>query len=407
MDREKEAWEELQRSRVSPTARWVLALGFLLLTGAVLVLDLAKPYGPRDAVRAFTERSRSLPPEPVGPWRILASWNEEVLADIDAFEEQIAGESVLRGTVPAYQWLFLRVFHTSGAGRVLVGRDDWFFLKEALETTLGWTAEENRRLADRAVRDLAAVLEARGAELLLVPVPGKAGIQPDRFSRRFARGEILPPGSDRDSLYRGWEKLPGVKVVRVGEILEARTRDGRDSFLYRDTHWTPEAMRAAVDAIVRAIRSGRDGESPVPVETGRVSGTGDLLRMIDLPQDPYPEQEVTVSRPVESHPRESGGRPARVIFLGDSFAAVYSDDALGWGAGAGLQDWLPAAMGEPVRFFLNYGDPILGPRRRLARLLAQDQFPEGEKPVVIWQFAERFLNHGDWAEVPFATGIQR
>ena len=403
MDREQEAWEELQRSRVSPNARWVLALGFLLVIGAVFVLDLAEPYGPRDAVRVFAERNRPAPGGTDGPRRMLASWNEEALADIDAFEGQIADESVLRVTVPAYQWLFLRVFHTSGTGRVLVGRDDWFFLKEALETTLGWAAEENRRRADRAVRDLAAALEARGAELLLVPVPGKARVQPDRFSRRIDRGEVLPPGSGPDSLYRAWEKLPNVDVVRVGDLLESRTREGRDSFLRRDTHWTPGAMRAAVDAIVRAINRGGNEGTPVPTGTRMVSGEGDLLRMIDLPGDPYPEQEVAVALPTDVDPAEAGERRARVIFLGDSFAAVYSDGALGWGTGAGLREWLPAALREPVRFFLNYGDPILAPRRSLARLFARGEFPVEGRVVVVWQFAERFLDHGDWAEVSFTS----
>lgn len=403
MDREQEAWEELQRSRVSPAARWALALGFLLVIGTVFVLDLAEPYGPRDAARAFAERSRPAPDEADGPWRMLAAWNEEALADIDAFEGQITDESVLRVTVPAYQWLFLRVFHTSGTGRVLVGRDDWFFLKEALETTLGWEAAENRRRADRAVRDLAAALEARGAELLIVPVPGKAGIRPDRFSRRFGRGEILPPGSGLDSLYRDWEALPGVGVVRAGDVLERRARGGLDSFLRRDTHWTPGAMRAVAEAIVRAIDPGGNGATAVPSETRTVAGKGDLLRMIDLPGDPYPEQAAAVARPEEAAVPGADEGPARVIFLGDSFAAVYSDEALGWGSGAGLREWLPALLREPVRFFLNYGDPVAAPRRSLARLLARGEFPEGGRVVVVWQFAERFLDDGDWAEVSFPS----
>ncbi len=401
MDREQEAWEELRRSRVSPAARWALALGFPLVIGVVFLLDLAEPHGPRDAARAFAERNRPPAAGTAGPWRMLAAWNEEALADIDAFEGQIADESVLRAAVPAYQWIFLRAFHTSGTGRVLVGRDDWFFLKEALETTLGWAAEANRRRADRAVRDLAAALEARGAELLLVPVPGKARVQPDRFSRRFDRGEVLPAGAGADSLYGGWEGLPNVGVVRIADLLESRTREGGDSFLRRDTHWTPGAMRAAVDAIVRAIGPEGGAGTPVPGGTRMVAGEGDLLRMIDLPGDPYPEQEVAVARPADADPAEADERPARVIFLGDSFAAVYSDEALGWGTGAGLREWLPAMLREPVRFFLNYGDPVLGPRRRLARLLAGGEFPEGGRVVVVWQFAERFLDHGDWAEVSF------
>ena len=404
MDREKQAWEELERSSVTRPARWVLGAVFLLVVAVVFVAVVGKPYGPRDAVRAFWFRDR--PAEPAdGAWASVRAWNEEALADIARFESQIEDESLLRATLPGWQWFYAEVLGASGTGRVLFGRDDWLFLRDNVELALGRADAGNRTAADRAVRELAAVLSARGARLLLVPVPPKPGIHPSRFSSRFGPRAVLPVDPGRASLYRSWESIPGVSVAPVRAILAGRAREGGDAFLARDTHWTPEAMEEVAAAIAAGARAA-GGTDASPAEfsaegTRTVRGEGDLVRMLELPGAPeFPRQAVEVPR--FAPPEGAGGKgragtgPPDLFLLGDSFADVFSDEDLGWGAGSGLVDVLSQGYGLETKAFVNHGDPVLGPRQRLRRALASsDPVP----PVVVWQFAERFLDEGDWRPV--------
>jgi len=388
MDREEEAWKELDQSRLKRGVRWVLIVPFLVMVIGVFVADLWNPYGPRDALRVFSERSRPLQPEANFLERGWA-WNRENLADIESFENQTAEESLLRETVSSYQWFFVEVLKTSGTGRVMIGRDHWYFLKEALETSMGLGADESLAEADAAVRRLAGVLRARGIELVLVPVPGKPDLLPSKFSRRFEDGESLPPEPKRERVYQNWAALPGVTVIPVRRIL---SETGGEIFLERDTHWTPAAMMDVAQEI--AIASGRVARDEKERSVARMTtGSGDLVEMMQLPDGTVPRQSIeTFSAPA----REKEAANAEIFFLGDSFAAIYSDSVLGWGEGAGLMDWLPVLAGENIDFRLNYGDPVEGPGGQLQRLLRSEE--ESLMPrVVVWQFAERFLDESDWS----------
>lgn len=379
---------------MEPAAKWLLFGVFLVVIGGVFLADLLQPYGPRDAVRVFGERSRPLQTNP-GVMESIMAWNRENLADIEALEAQVEDESILRVTIPYYQWFFVRVLGTSGTGRVLIGRDDWYFLKEGLEASLGWGDRENLRHADGAVRRLAGMLSEHGVRLIMVPVPGKADAMPGKFSSRFEAGKVLGPDRRREQVYRNWDALPGVSVIPTAEIFAESIGGGGVPFLIRDTHWTPDAMHAVAMRIAAVLQ---DGESIDWVPGGDpqlVTGEGDLVEMMRLPERITPPQTVEVER--FSADRIPGGE-AEVVFLGDSFAAIFSDENLGWGTGAGLRDLLPVLIGEPVDFRLNYGDPVSGPGRQLQRLLnAAEQ--EGRPRVIVWQFAERFLDQGTWDEL--------
>ncbi|MGE9290260.1 MAG: alginate O-acetyltransferase AlgX-related protein [Puniceicoccales bacterium] len=388
MDREKEAWEELERSSVNCGSRWLLGGVFLLSIFSVFAIDLWHPYGVRDAVRNFAERSRPLETGTSGMTKVQA-WNQEVIADIESFEEQIEDESFLSKTIPFYQWFMVRILGTSGTGRVLVGRDNWYFLKESLETGLGWPGEGSLREADGAIRRLAGELSQRGIRLILVPIPGKVEMFPGKFSSRFSPGEVLPPSELRERYFRNWASLPGVEVVSSRELLEGENQRGRPTFLERDTHWTPAGMEVVAVELASLIRGPLLRPS---TETQWVSGFGDLVEMMRLPASVTAEEEVAVERVPGSF---SGDLPPEIIFLGDSFAAVYSDAVLGWGENAGLEDLLPMLVGQPVDFRLNYGDPVSGPGRQLERILHTRE-SESMPRVVVWEFAERFLDEGDW-----------
>ena len=96
------------------------------------------------------------------------------------------------------------------------------------------------------------------------------------------------------------------------------------------------------------------------------------------------------------------GRPwkadpaAELLLLGDSFTNIYSDPALGWGAGAGLAEQLGYFLQRPVdRIALNAGGSHAS-REALARSLASGDDRLAGKKIVVYQFAVRELAQGDW-----------
>lgn len=373
---------------MSKGARWFLAISFLLLVAAVFLVDLWKPYGPRDAVRTFAVRDRGIAEEPPGLFETVTNWNDEAIADIGRFESQIEEESVLRTTVPVWQWFQARVLDSSGTARVLFGRDDWLFLRENVELSLGRLDSRSLRAADEAVRELAAILEERGTRLILVPIPPKPEIHPYRFSGRFRAGEWVEPDPLRKELFERWTELPNVEVLPVREILVERAVRGEPAFLERDTHWNPDSMEEVAGAI--AVSVGKAEAEGIPAGES-VSGQGDLVRMLDMGDSaPFTDQQVRI------HPwggEQSSNGELDLVLLGDSFAAVFSDPVLGWGENAGLVDQLRNRYGIVVKDFVNHGDPVRSPRQSLKRYLKDG----GELPeVVVWQFAERFLSEGDW-----------
>mgnify|MGYP000220314150 CR=1 FL=1 len=389
MDRERQAWRELDRSSMSRGSKWLLMGVFVGVVGCVFAVDLWKPYGPRDAVRTFVVRDRGIPEERLNLLARIGDWNEETIADIGRFEAQIEEESVLRATVPFWQWLQARVLNSSGTARVLFGRDDWLFLRENVEIALGRLDGVSVEEADRAVRELAAILDEQGVELWIAPIPPKPEIEPDRFSGRFGQSDTVPPDDLRTSLYAGWERLPNVSVLPIRDLMKERAARGESSFLERDTHWTPSAMEAVAGMMAKRLgfTSGKN-----KYETRQVSGEGDLVRMLEMGGNaPFPNQTVAVN-PWGGTDSESGS--VDLILLGDSFSAVFSEPILGWGSDAGLLDQLREGYGISVKPFVNHGDPVQAPRQSLQRYLEAG----GELPDrVVWQFAERFLNEGDWS----------
>ena len=93
---------------------------------------------------------------------------------------------------------------------------------------------------------------------------------------------------------------------------------------------------------------------------------------------------------------------AEILLLGDSFANVYSDAALGWGASAGLGEQLSYFLQRPVdRLAVNAGGALQA-RKTLQRVLASGEDRLAGKRVVIYQFAARELAQGDWQIVELA-----
>jgi alginate O-acetyltransferase complex protein AlgJ len=91
--------------------------------------------------------------------------------------------------------------------------------------------------------------------------------------------------------------------------------------------------------------------------------------------------------------------------LGDSFANIYSSSDLGWGTGAGFVETLSYLLQRPVDRITRNGDGAYATRQELARQLRREDETGANhdrlngKQLVIYQFAMRELQFGQWREL--------
>ncbi len=417
-DRERQAHEEIGRTEASRPLAAALTALFLLTVVAVPVAELLRPdrFAPWTGLAAGARRAAEVFSE-----RGLLAANRELQAAMDAFEDRLDEESaVARLALPPAQWLQTAVL---GAGneQVVLGSDRWLFFVPAVEHLTGPGFLEPATLRRRAlggeswqprpnpdpitaILALQRDLEPRGIALVALPTPVKASVHPDRLVRSIEPPE--EPLQNRSfALFVETLESAGIPVVDPAPALLADARStNQPRFLATDTHWTPAAVERT--AALLAARLGAEGLLPPAVPAAfrarahePITGTGDLVRLLELP-DPaslYPPQTVEI-RPVEA----PGGRPwtpdpaAEILLLGDSYTNVYSQPELGWGEGAGLAEHLSLTLARPVdRIAVNAGGAHAS-RARLYDLLAHDAPRLHPKRLVVYQFSVRELTHGDW-----------
>ena len=388
-----------------PAVAWLLAGVFLALIAAVPVLELAGVAGSGGdrAARGLVGRLR--PGRRARPDRRrvddgpLAA-NRLLLAEIARIEDALDERSLLQETVVPYaQWAEVALLGgRQPAGVRRRGRSDagerWLFYRPDVEHVIGRGFLEPDVLRARreggdswrepphpdprpAIEAFRRQLAARGIELLVVPTPVKPMIEPERLT---GPGPARPAGPGGGGMRRplrnpSFARLvrdlaaAGVAVFDPGPVLARGRRSAARSGGCRATSTcgpTPTGRRRPWTGWPgRSPRRWPSGSGPPerPVaydrQPVRVPGIGDLDRMLRLPPAAgrFPPQEVTARR--VTTPEGALWRPERgaeVLLLGDSFTNVYSQDALGWGGGAGLAEQLAYHLGRPVdRIAVNAG----------------------------------------------------
>lgn len=152
--------------------------------------------------------------------------------------------------IRADAWLDLAVFGTSPSEDVLIGSDDWLFLRSTLDARCRSDATV---VAMGAELERAADLVARtGRELHTLIAPDKATMYPDRLPDvPVATGCGQAFG---EQIRRLLEPAPPRGYVPFwAELEELRDRAGEPIYFAADTHWRTEGSAVMVRAIVDAI----------------------------------------------------------------------------------------------------------------------------------------------------------
>ncbi|MCB1227666.1 MAG: hypothetical protein KDK99_17750 [Verrucomicrobiales bacterium] len=302
-----------------------------------------------------------------------------------------------------------------GSVKVFPQGNSWLFYQPELAMLTGWgplrrppasvmkdPSGASLPLAKHWVLEFQRQLQERGVPLLLVPVPVKPMLYP----------EVLLPGAPKDqplthpdqaALYAEL-RAAGIDVLDLSaDLIQLKRRF--PLFLKQDTHWTPEAMQAAVRLTAAHIQKhypevARSAESSPMVDAAVLEreSLGDLVELLDLahPTALYQPEKVLLTQitGLASDPT------APVALLGDSFVNIYDDPTLGFGLPdtsddnpspplrASFTQQLAVSLHQPLAHFARNGGGATQTRADFARL-PDDQVRS--KKLVIWVIACRDL----------------
>lgn len=308
------------------------------------------------------------------------------------------------------------------------GRDGWLFISTELrhlgagrfwgENALAASQAKDPGICDPtpAIVDFAKQLKASGIELILMPVPAKAVVYPDKTSadvKLDAQG--VPPRTDvhHQAFYRMLGEQ-GVQVLDLtDDLIEARREDGREGPVYcmTDTHWSSRACALAARRIRERVE-GRDWFRAA-VRQEYVTGAekkeivGDLIELSGATNRAPEKIKLFKVGTGEKLDPVHQDETSPVLLLADSHGLVFHAGDDMHGTGAGLADHLARELGFAVDLMARRGSAATSVRIDLARRF-KDESAQNAKKLVIWCFTARdFTESSGWRKVPLRLGAAK
>ncbi len=256
-----------------------------------------------------------------------------------------------------------------------------------------------------AIIDFQKQLKARGIDLLVVPVPPKAAIYPEKIFPEF-KGESDDAGPVLHSFYAEL-RAAGIDVLDLMPLFIKNRDDKRgEVFCRTDSHWSGFGCTLAAQAIAEAIRGKL---ATLPPRKDYVSEwkeariNGDLVGLLS-PDSPKPGPEKIAVRSVSEKATGAAVSPdasSPVLLLGDSHTLVFHDFLA---ERAGLVDQLAQELGFPPDLIGTRGSGATPVRVTLYRHSLKNPDYLAKKKVVVWCFAAREFTEATegWARIPIA-----
>ncbi|MBU4212760.1 MAG: hypothetical protein L6437_07485 [Kiritimatiellae bacterium] len=443
MNREEQALREAGQTTIRPATAWVLVAVFLAVICAVPLVQQVhdvRSYLAGERVSAWPQCYaifRRVPAAfavlvqtPGSPMARVFAANRQLLRDIHSLEDALEDESVVSQMLrPPVQYVLSR-WLGAGNEKAYCGVRPWLFYRADIDylTGLGFLnpVQLVRRAASGnewtstpqpdprpAILAFHRQLEERGIRLIVMPVPPKSVIQPDKFTDRFKAGTVRLQNPSYAAFSRDL-KQAGVLVADVTPVFtgmwSSPGKEG-DPYLAADTHWRPETMEVAARLLKQYINEKvqlpPQSDAGYRTQAAGVTNRGDLAVMLRLPEwaRGYPPEAVCLRQILTAHGETwAPDETSDVLVLGDSFSNIYSLDAMGWGESAGLIEQLSFELQRPLDRLVINDNGAYATRSLLARELARGRDRLAGKRLVIWQFAMRELASGDWKSVALTLG---
>ncbi len=385
------------RSGATP-ARWELAGRAAMLVQAVVPSPGGSGHGLVASIRAKNAAIR------------------QAISDV---ESSLEAGSVVGGWVLTKAQTVLIGALGLGNDEVCRGRDGWLFYRPAVDTLTmrgfldpDWLVPPGERpgrvVAQRhrdprpAILQFHEQLAVRGITLVLLPVPVKPAIYPERLGAAAAVQAPLHNASFAP-LVAGLRDAGVLLFDPAPALVDEKNRGAEPLYLATDTHWRPRAVEVVAERLAAFIRDTVElpevADPGFTLETAGVSNLGDLAAMLRFPAG----QKVFTKESAELHQVITSDdllwrldRDADVLVLGDSFTNIYSLGAMGWGEAAGLAEHLSYALGRPLDVIVRNDAAAYATRAMLAQELSRGRDRLAGKRLVVWEFTERELSFGDW-----------
>ncbi len=282
--------------------------------------------------------------------------------------------------------------------------DGWFFLQAELQHVGRGEFWKNPWTEIAAKKDPRPVIEAYhkalaaiGVKLILVPVPPKAVIYPDKLTAKVKMDGELPA---EDATFAIAEFYAPLKAERMKD-------PAQKLYCEQDSHPSPYTCEVIAKAVFDLIKDGpwiataKAGEFAVGAE-GKSEVTGDLAAG-------YKVGKETLAVRYAGKPDGNGGtekveptdKKSPVVVVGDSHTLIFSEGGDMLLSGAGMTDHLQALLGFPVYRQANKGSGVDAARGMLARTAAQTPGFYDNKKVVVWCVGARtFTVEKQWRPIP-------
>ena len=280
---------------------------------------------------------------------------------------------------------------TAAGSSVVTGADAWYFSAEEI-AALGLAAPA----PGTAVAEIATAAErlrGNGIELVVVPVPPKGIIYPDRLASEL---DVPIPVPRLDGLLQTTYAELRARGVRLVDLTAAFIRDRfhHEGPLYcrQDSHWSGVGCVVAAEVIGATVRDlavlGTMPPQPYGLAWFVTPISGDLWQ--HLPQPPLREEVrargvIEPENPLLTPVTQDGD--ATIAVFGDTHALVFHGGERYHARGAGVAEQLAFEFRQPVALYAEEGNsrtanawslPALGERTR----------------VLIWIFAATRLLDG-------------
>lgn len=307
-----------------------------------------------------------------------------------------------------------------GDSMAVAGVDGWLFLRAELRHVgVGpfWgpaaAAVSRATSPDKAdplpaIVDFVEQMKGRGIEVLVMPVPCKAVVYPEKLvspKKPVSPEKLVGPADGRvDQVYRDFFAELAAKGVNVVDLAEGFATEKASGELYckTDTHWSPRACERA--ARLLATRIGKiPAAKPEAFKTRTENRTvvGDLTegkgreelpaRVVEAADTPAPAGQALLE-----------DKASTVVVMGDSHCLVFHAGGDLHGTGAGLADQLAAELGRAVDVIGVRGSGATPARVNLLRRAKADPAYLANKKWIVWCFAAReFTESSGWSPVPF------
>ena len=256
-----------------------------------------------------------------------------------------------------------------------------------------------------AIVDFQKQLKARGIDLLVVPVPPKAAIYPEKILPEF-KGESDDAAAALHSFYAEL-RAAGIDVLDLSPVFIKNRDDKRGGvFCKTDSHWSGLGCTLAAQAIAESVRAKLAASSSRKdyVSEWKETGIdGDLVNLLP-PGTAKPRPEKIAVRSVSEKGTGNAVQPdanSPLLLLGDSHTLVFHDFLA---ERAGLLDQLAQELGFAPDLIGTRGSGATPVRISLYRHSLKNPDYLAKKKVVVWCFAAREFTEATegWAKIPVA-----